>query len=622
MKSIETPRSTVNSRATLLSRFRFHGIEGLLAEQLQRRDMSKTDQDYRGKIRFRGRFETTTVSCPRCDAEAMTVYRRRLGDEWACCDSCGYGNDVPGIVAEVLHIPVRQAVEFLVYQHGLRGIGNDEIERYLQYRSRYDQFTARLNERLSHSYAPCNSRANHGLDVVELERLLDRLDLLQYADVDINIEFSMTGKDGYRNRPVVRMERDIPSSWRSPLNYPSDFFAVEDHRLVETWWSDNYRYDNIKRRFFGNTSPSRLFHGKGWGQVLVIPLQDVPGHSSGALYIGREGRYPDDYKIKLLPDLDGKPTSSGYFMPFRNYRAIARSVKREESMILATTNVLHAVRTMLKARGPHPTPPLLGWIDEIEGAPEIKTTDWSPFRSVANKTFWLQRFDPIPMRTIIEQDAHVVEYDMMTPYPDTVREPSFCGHPGFRPNIFALGQMLQDGVPWQKYLADHLRTLSTESAVATLQTIAVTSERYAAILGQLPVSKKVDTLRDARQTIAGKTAWIGRYEVFLEPAGLFRKTLRQKHATLASDAVCHLDTVFNDPRRRKKIYRGRILYDGREISFDLPASTFDRRPMDSVRNVVLKAGLSEPIFRCKDRFYRNAVLAFSRLKGKSPHRQS
>ena len=605
-----------NSRTPLLSRFRFHGIETLLAEQTARHRSSKPGHSFHGKIKFRDLPVSDVIACPHCDSGEMNIFRRRLGDESGCCDVCGYGNDVPGVVAEALQLSLRKSVEWLIYQHGLRDTSDDDIERYLKHRSRYEQFVVRLNERLGHSYAPCNPRANHSLDVVELERLLDQLNLLQYVDTDVNIEFSMTGPDGYKNRPGVCMERDIPSNWRSPLKFPSDLFAVEDHRLVETWWSNTCRFDPEKQRFFGNTSPGRLFHGKGWKQVLVIPLQDVPGHFCGALYIGREGKYPDDYRVKLLTDLDSKATNPGFFLPFRNYQAISRIGKNDESRILATTNVLHALRTMLQFRGPIARPPLVGWIDGIESQPEIESTDWSPFRNITNKTFWLQRFDPVPMRTIVKQDGSVVEYDMRSPYPGIGKELSLFGTSGFRPNIPAVWKIMEDGVPWQKYLARRLRQLSANSASEHLQAIASTSEQYATILAQLPPSKEINALRGIFSNTIAKNVRIGRYEVFIEPAGLFRKTLKQKHAAFISNAVCFLDAVFHDPRRSRKIYRGRILYEGREISFDLPVLIFDRSPTDAVRSVILKTGLPEPIFRCKDRFYHNAVLAFSRLQGK------
>ncbi len=613
-------------RDFLLSRFRFHEFATYEVEKRRRKTVPRpwinppgaiclgpaNEPRWRGAINHVFRPSDSELShCPRCDRN-IRIFRRRLGDQWMCCPHCGFGADVPGYVAEMLRVPLHDAVKYLAHQHRLKFVDEREIDRYLACRATYERLARLLQERFRHSYSPSDPDAAHGLNVIQLERLLTKLDLLAYLPGGPNVRFHATRRDGYNHHPPVYDDRELPLEWESPLNYQADFFAVETARNVESWFFPNL-LDPETKKVKPNTSPNRLFKGLDWDLVLVVPLQDVPGHFCGVLCIGREGNYPDDYVLRLLPDYDGRSDNPGLLIPAKNFQAMSR-LEAQESELLATTNLLHMIRIQLKFDGPSQCRhPLIGWIDRLESAPSVLPSDWSPFRSIKRKTFWIQGYDPVMMRTVVEQDGHIIEYDMKSPYPCPMQE----GLHSFRPNPVALMKMRVDAVPWRNYLDDRLSMMSPKDATAELLHVAVTPKKFELLLAQLPKS----TQKQAVKRIAKhdqSVFRVGRYEVVEEPAGLFRKTMKQKSPSFVSDVVCRIDSVFYDPHRTKRIYRGRIQHEGKIFRFDIPAGEFDRNAIESVKTLVERKGLSEPIFRCKNRFYRQVVEAMSKQRPVHP----
>ncbi len=620
------PSNTVPSRDFLISRFRFYEFGTFETKRRRRAPRPLVDRpgaiclgpvaeppDYPTRhLAFRPSGKELS-QCPRCERPGVRTYRRRCGDQWLYCPDCGFGTDVPGYVAEMLRVPLCDAVKYLARQHRLKHVDEREIGRYLEGQSGYDRLARLLQERFRYNYSPDDPDAGHGLNVVELERLLGRLNLLQYMK---NFDFRLRAVKNDTPRHTAYAERELPLEWESPLDFPVDFFVVETARHVESWFFPNL-IDPETKKIKPNTSPNRLFKGPGWDQVLVVPLQDVPGHFCGVLCIGRKGSYPDDYVLRLLPDYDCRTTNPGFLLPAKNVQAMIRLENQGASELLATTDLLHMIRIQLQFGGPSQCRhPLIGWIDRLESAPSVLPSDWSPFRSIKNKVFWIQGCrDPVTLRTVIEQEGHIVDYDMKSPYPCPQKETFHS----FRPNPVALMKMRIDAVPWRNFLDARLSHLSPEKAAEELLRIAVTPRKFELLLAQLPKSAQKQAVKRTVQREQNQPSFqVGRYEVFEEPAGLFRKTSKQKSPSFVSDVVCRIDSVFYDPHRVKRIYRGHIRHEGKSFRFDIPVKEFDRNVIESVKILVERKGLTEPVFRCKNRFYRQVVEAMSKQRPVHP----
>lgn len=608
----------VKTGTKLAARFRFSEIEALLHARREERTATLPGP----KIKFRPPDERHPPGCPHCMNE-MRVYRRLLGDEWACCPGCGYADDVPGFTAKLLQCTLREAVDFLIYQHNMRGVDESEIERYLAHRQTYEIFAACLQERLFADYSLCTPIPLHGLNVISLERLMENLELRECIGGTPGLEHRLPS---WINHVEPKLEfpastcdprrTDVPTMRRFPSQARQDFYGFASYHVVESWFSPRL-YDPATGAIQPNTSSNRMFRGGGWNLVLIIPLQDVPGHYCGVICVGREGCYPDDYVVRLFPDGETRPTNAGFILPFRAWQSILTREDRGEGHLLAYNNPLHLIRTIINTQAVGKTPPLVGWVDHFENAPGLATSDWSPFQSVENKVFWLQRHDDTAIRTVINQGGKVLVYDMRAPYPGIKVTP--MNETAFRPSFVELIRMEADALPWTRYLARRCGRMSPGNAVTELRRIALTQERFDLCLARFPSTPQVEAMRK----LAGKVAescrvCVGRYEIYEEAAGLFRKTARQKSPTFVTDVRCYIDSVFYNSRRARKIYRGRLFYDGQRIAFDLPVAEFEKDAIAAVKAVIDKRGLPEPTFLCKNRFYKNVVYATSTMKGIHP----
>ena len=50
-----------------------------------------------------------------------------------------------------------------------------------------------------------------------------------------------------------------------------------------------------------NAGRGRVFKGKDWNDVLVIPFYTAPGRIHAFMFIGRDAQAPDDFVLKRVP---------------------------------------------------------------------------------------------------------------------------------------------------------------------------------------------------------------------------------------------------------------------------------------------------------------------------------
>lgn len=611
----------------LPARFRFHKTAALLKAHRE----SKLEPPKRKKLKFCHPSLYRSLACPHC-AEVLDVYQRPMGDEWACCPGCGYADDVPGTVSVALGCTLEEAVEFLVFQHNLHHVPNSDIEHYLEVKARYDLFAELLKERIYRDYKLNNHDSEHGLPEMALNRLLDKLDLRSYIGGEPELMISLSKKDRIRlpkqrqffQDSDPRLPGHVPTR-RLPCQYETDFFGFAYKGVIESWFFPHL-YNPVKRKVRANSSPNRLFPGQGWELVLVIPLQDVPGHFCGILCIGREGVYPTDYVIRLFPDYDVRSTNTGFIIPFKAYQTLRKlknaedrqedvePEKRQEAFMIAYNNPLHLIRTIIQCKRGFGTPPLFGWVDFFEKASSLKTSDWSPFEQIRKKIFWVQKHHNKTMRTIVEQEGRVLPYNMKLPYPG-VEEFKVLGNPLFRPNPLVIAQMEADAVPWPDYFAERFQYLAPQEAVEELRQITLNPKRFEDCLARLPSTPRIETVRRFASTSTDiKQIRVGQYEIHEEPAGWTRKTDRQTSLSLASNVRCYIDQLQLGREGEKKYYRGRIIYGDQTIPFRVSVCRFEKDAIGFVRNILHRINLPEPVINCKNRFYKALVKAVSNTK--------
>lgn len=230
--------NTGNTDFRLAARFRFDAVGTLIATREREQATTLPGR----KIKIRTQEEVFPPECLCCGGE-MAVYRRASGDEWAACPRCGYADDVPGYAALALRCTLREAIDFLIYQHNMHRVTETEIERYLENRARYDRFVACLQERLFVDYSLCTPCPEHGLNVIALEEQMDRLGLREWIGGTPQVTADLPSYAKHVE-PLLEHQAatcdprraDVPRLQRLPSQVRSDFFGFASYHAVESWF--------------------------------------------------------------------------------------------------------------------------------------------------------------------------------------------------------------------------------------------------------------------------------------------------------------------------------------------------------------------------------------------------
>jgi len=82
------------------------------------------------------------------------------------------------------------------------------------------------------------------------------------------------------------LQKDLRgSAWRDRVG---NMVGGIDHKLVEQTLQSP------------EGGPSRIFKGRGWQDVVILPFHDMPGRICGLLLVGKEGHDPDDVVYRSL----------------------------------------------------------------------------------------------------------------------------------------------------------------------------------------------------------------------------------------------------------------------------------------------------------------------------------
>lgn len=200
------------------------------------------------------------ADCPLCRKGKLRIYRDYLlNGEWLYCHSCRFAGDTIQFAARVWDLPVEEAVERLRRDDLLPcGTDEDTIECYLDQvvglRERLRKFQTDSFERLTHDKTGGLYRL---LRKFRVERLVSEP---RWQKFD-NILWGAT--------------REEVEDLFHPLSY-------EDQPRKNRNGKDSTRRGSGPGR-------SRIFKGKGWKDVLLVPHSDLPGRVCGLTIIGREG---------------------------------------------------------------------------------------------------------------------------------------------------------------------------------------------------------------------------------------------------------------------------------------------------------------------------------------------
>jgi hypothetical protein len=206
---------------------------------------------------------TSSVSCGICHQDRMLVFEDQvLGGPWFYCNRCEFSGDAFALASRVWQSDLQTASLRLIL--GLFG-----------------------------KVSPSDPLAR---DVaVHCERVT--------APLQRAASFWKTCQAAGPGRPAPILQRlwGIPTDYRLGL----DLWLQRGGRLIGTTTTSDVdaalddRHVEPRVRTLRNNAPrrprSRIFPGSGWDGLLVVPYHDLPGRICGFLFVGRNGRWPDDY---------------------------------------------------------------------------------------------------------------------------------------------------------------------------------------------------------------------------------------------------------------------------------------------------------------------------------------
>jgi hypothetical protein len=207
-----------------------------------------------------------TVPCPLKDCQGqMTLYHdENGGGAWSYCPGCRFAGDMIELAAAYW-----DGLDIITVIRKLTSLGVDLPDDFTlpDGIARYLKFHVNKRSRMWNFWQQACTRL-----------LVDDNKVLRALQHKLNIRLSLD-----RER------------W---LQGPGLFFGGSNKGTVEACFQPIVSQHYVDRS--KNAGMHRIFIGAHWTDVLVIPFFDLPGKIKGFLFLGREGRIPEDTIFALL----------------------------------------------------------------------------------------------------------------------------------------------------------------------------------------------------------------------------------------------------------------------------------------------------------------------------------
>ena len=295
------------------------------------------------------------INCPHCSGHHLGIYQDNiLGGSWHYCSDCGAFGDMLELASGIWKLDVQETL-LRLERHGLElprnAVTSNDVSRY---KKNYVEPQLR-----AHKLKDDSSRIlAQGLDV-------------NFIQNKLSLNSNLTG-----------------AVWRERMGR---FFGA----------ADRVRADQTYRPFVTTKADvrvgrGRLFKGTGWGNVLVVPFQDMPGRVCGFLFVGRNAEPEDIIYRPVMCDWVGdkkleKQIESGLCMYEVLHSEIAHAHTFKNN-IFVTANPFDALKIQNKHMRESSKPlPIVGSYHGIftttSGAQRFNLTTQNAWESFPDKNF-------------------------------------------------------------------------------------------------------------------------------------------------------------------------------------------------------------------------------------------
>jgi hypothetical protein len=335
-------------------------------------------------------------------------------------------------------------------------------------------------------------------------------------------------------------------------------------------------------RYRLNPSRARLFRGPGWSDVLVIPFHDLPGRLCAFTFIGRDGGRADRV---FRPHRVLARSGSNQYQSQPPYQAEAGLAGLETleaalpcwgGVAFAVRDVTLALRLQLRNFVNSTRPlPLVCWHD---GDGALTRSAW---QLLAGRTvvFWAWRLGPEVLHQAVQADGLLALAG-----PEELSAGRVEHYLRLQEPLGRLRRLRRTALPWREAVrrwAEQQPDGAVTELLLGLQGYRLDLHRLARECGGGRLEELLPAPLPLRSVQVGSRAILERAEGWYA-VGKGGRQVQLLNAVLRIDTVVRAEEALH--------YRGRILFRGEEVPYEVGAAVLQRHPGRWLREYLLRQG--------------------------------
>jgi hypothetical protein len=328
-----------------------------------------------------------------------------------------------------------------------------------------------------------------------------------------------------------------------------------------------------------NPSQRRVFRGRGWQEVLTVAYHDLPGRICGCYFVGRNGTVADRL---YRPTLDQRATTCRGQRPEAGLAGL-ETMDASQSWfahhVLAIEDPILALRLQVRHAGISLEPlPIVSWYD---GPTALTKDSW---RVLDGKAVLFCAWPLTPR--VLYQAMQANGYLCLAGPADT-DSASLLHYLRQALPMDMFRHFMRHARPWRQAL----RHWAKNQADGTVLDLLAGMRAYGISMDQL--ARYCGGRRRAHRLLPPatpvRTAMVNGMTIRERLDGWFVSRGARPEVQL-SNVIVRLDEHYQGEHDRSR-YRGRLLYQGKEIPFDISARWFSQNAVNCLKRVATAAGI-------------------------------
>jgi len=323
---------------------------------------------------------------------------------------------------------------------------------------------------------------------------------------------------------------------------------------------------------------NRIFTGKGWGDVIILPMYDVPGRIKSYYIVGRNANEAKGDHILNSTYNWLMRRSATYMEPGISCYPGTWNMRRGTVFAVDSVELylrLHLRHFRLKAQ---PLPLLLWHADEKH----LCTYPWNMFEA-CDKVFWTYKLTPDVLHQAIETNGRISLAGPIERTTERMREFLYR----YESEEF-LRRIDRSAKHWIAVLNERVPSMDDSEVEELFFRLRINLDRLKNLLGQCnrEVHDRVLSLMLPGQSC--RTVTIDRKHVEERKSGWHLLEPKKNEEELVSDAILRIDKTICHPQAEKTYYQGRVVYKDEAVPFCVRDSQLERDPFDWMKDFLVR----------------------------------